>query len=88
MTPREGLNLAVSLFGSEKKLSEAIRFSQDAINRARQLGKPTAEMAFNIEQATGKQVTRLMLRPDLFGDGDKLIKNSWSRGHRRSRRRR
>jgi DNA-binding transcriptional regulator YdaS (Cro superfamily) len=88
MTPREGLNFAVSLFGSESKLAAAIGYSQDAMNRACKLGKPTAEMAKNIEIVTKRKVTLKTLRPDLFGNGKELVKHSWSRGHRRSRRRR
>ena len=89
MTPREGLNFAVSMFGSQKALAEAIGYSsQDAIHRAIQLGKPTAEMAKNIEIVTRRKVTRKVLRPDLFGNDKELVKNSWTRGNLRSRRRR
>lgn len=88
MTPREGLDFAIDLFGSQKKLADVIGFSQDAIKEARQRGRPTPHMAKNIELATKGQVTRLMLVPDVFGDGKRMVKNSWSRGHLRSRRRR
>jgi DNA-binding transcriptional regulator YdaS (Cro superfamily) len=90
MTPREGLEFAVSLFGSQEKLARAIKFSGRALSRAKDVGRVTAEMAFNIERATNKRVTRLMLRPDIFGNGNKLIKHSWYHrgGHRRSQRRR
>lgn len=88
MTPREGLNFAITLFGSEVKLARAINFSPDALNRAKWLGKATPDMANNIEVVTGGQVTRQILRPDIFNDNPKLVKNSWTRGHLRSRRRR
>jgi DNA-binding transcriptional regulator YdaS (Cro superfamily) len=85
MTPRQGLRYAIALFGSEARLAAAIDYSTDGINEAKKRGKVTAEMAVNIERVTEKRVTRLMLRPDLFGNGNGLVKNSWARGNRRHR---
>lgn len=77
MTPRDYLEIAREVFGSDKALAEAIGFSQASLVRAKALNKPTCEMAVNIEAATHGKVTRQMLRPDLFDYPAKIIKNSW-----------
>lgn len=57
---------AINLAGSEKKLGDAAGYSQNAIWAAKRKGQVSAEMAVAIEKATGGQVTKTELRPDLF----------------------
>jgi DNA-binding transcriptional regulator YdaS (Cro superfamily) len=88
MTPREAIEHAIEIFGSEYKLADAIGFSQSAIWRAKTIGKPTPEMAVNIEVATKGKIKREVMRPDVFAKPPKMITNSWPRGlNRRVRRR-
>lgn len=86
-TARDYLMLASRLLGSDTNLAKAIGFSQGAIHRAKYQGKPTPEMACNIEVATGGLVTREMLRPDIFAPKGQLmpITNSWARNPRSCR---
>ena len=58
---------AVQLFGTEARLAEATGYTQPAINRAKHSGRVSAEMAARIDAATGGQVSRFELRPDVFG---------------------
>jgi len=79
MNPVEGLNKAVSIFGTEAALAAAIGFTAPAIRRARMTGRPTAEMSCCIEYATRGRVKRACLRPDIFSPRAQLIDNSWNR---------
>ena len=65
---RKLLGDAITICGSEQKLGRAAGYSQNAIWQAKRRGTVTAEMATGIEAATRGQVTRVDLRPDLFGD--------------------
>ncbi len=58
---------AIKLAGSEAKLGKACGRSQHAIWYAKTKNKVSAELAIAIEAATGGQVTRSDLRPDLYG---------------------
>lgn len=78
MTPREAMHQAIDIFGSEKKLGDAIGVSQNAVWRAKTVGRATAEMCVCIEAVTNGKVKRGALRPDLFGKA-KIIPHSWSR---------
>lgn len=79
MTPREAMSQAIDLFGSEKKLGRAIGVSQNAIWRAKTVGRATAEMCVCIEAVTNGKIKRAALRPDLFGAKAQIIPHSWSR---------
>jgi len=66
MSPRRHIQRAITFFGSERKLAEAISVSQHAVWRAKRAGRPTPEMAVAIDLATGGKVSRFDLRPDVF----------------------
>ena len=66
MDAKTAISRAIELAGSEAKLGELIGFSQVAINKAKQRGKVSAEMAAAIDDALGGQVTKFSLRPDLW----------------------
>lgn len=61
------LAIAVELLGSQAALARACGYSRSGINLVlhgrRQV---TAELAVAVERATGGEVTRVALRPDLF----------------------
>lgn len=57
---------AISRHGSEAKLGEACGFSQNAIWSAKRAGRVSAELAVAIETATGGEIRRWQLRPDLW----------------------
>lgn len=61
------ISRAISIAGSEAKLGRAAGVSQNAIWQAKKKGRVSAELAIKIEKATAGLVTRLELRPDLFG---------------------
>ena len=83
MSPQDAITRAIKEFGSETKLADAIGFSQASVNRARRIGRPTAEMAVNIEIATAGRIKRAWLRPDIFGADVTLIENLWMQTTRR-----
>lgn len=62
--PNSALERAVSVAGSQAKLAALVGVSQPAISKALAAGRCTAEMAVEIERATG--VSRKELRPDLW----------------------
>lgn len=64
---RQHMERAIKLAGSEKKLGDAAGVSQNAIWSAKRAGRVSAELAVGIERATGGEVSRVDLRPDLFG---------------------
>ena len=65
---RDHIRRAIEIAGSQRALADRIGLSQQGIsyllNEAPQV---SAEIAIAIERATENQVTREMLRPDLFG---------------------
>jgi DNA-binding transcriptional regulator YdaS (Cro superfamily) len=65
---REALDRAVGIFGSQKKLADAVGLKQPSINRAVKKGQASSELAIMIERATNGAVPKHELRPDLFGD--------------------
>lgn len=68
-TFRPHLERAIKLAGSQRALADKAGLSQQGIswllNDAEQM---SAEVALKIEKATAGQVTRQMLRPDMFGE--------------------
>ncbi len=67
-TVRHLLEKAISHFGSEAKLGQATGYSQHAVWMAKARGRVTAEMAVAIDRATGGEVRKSALRPDIFSD--------------------
>jgi len=62
---RELIEQAISLAGSQSKLAEACGVKQQSIWQAKETGRCSAELALQIQQATGGKVTAIELRPDL-----------------------
>lgn len=59
---------AVSLFGTQAALAEALGVSSMAVSKWMSgKARVTAERAVDIERVTGARVTRYDLRPDIFG---------------------
>lgn len=64
---RTQVERAIRHHGSQAKLAEAIGCSQQQISYLLKAKSITAEMAKAIDDSTGGQVSRHMLRPDIFG---------------------
>ncbi len=62
---RELLETAISQLGSQAKLAEACGVKQQSIWQAKDSGRVSAELALQIEKATGGAVAAKDLRPDL-----------------------
>lgn len=62
------LDLAIDHLGGVGKLAAAIGLRQNVVGNWKLRGQVPAERCLAIEQATGGQVTRHDLRPDVFGD--------------------
>lgn len=62
---KELIEQAISLAGSQSKLAEACGVRQQSIWQAKETGRCSAELALQIERATGGRVTAPALRPDL-----------------------
>ncbi|AXC50038.1 Cro/Cl family transcriptional regulator [Paracoccus suum] len=63
---RPHIERAIDLLGSQAKLAEAAKCSQQQISYLLRAPSITAEMALAIEAATGGQVSKSVLRPDIF----------------------
>jgi DNA-binding transcriptional regulator YdaS (Cro superfamily) len=63
---RAQMERAIHLFGSEKKLGNAIGYSQHAVWHAKKTGRVSPRMAVEIERATRGAVTRIGLCPEVF----------------------
>lgn len=60
---------AVSIFGSQKKLADAMSCSQQHVSLLiRGAVRVTAEMALAVDKATDGVVSKHDLRPDIFGE--------------------
>lgn len=66
MTPNQHLARAIKIAGSQGKLAKAAGCSQNAICQSLKRGRVSANLAVAIEEATGREVTRGQLRPDLW----------------------
>jgi DNA-binding transcriptional regulator YdaS (Cro superfamily) len=65
---RKHVARAVKLLGSQKKLADAIGCSQQHVSYLlHDADRVSAEVALKIDEATGGQVSRNSLRPDIFG---------------------
>lgn len=67
-TNHHGVERAIRLFGSQRKLAEAAGCSQNAICVALH-GRPGPTVARKIEAATNGAVTLSELRPDIWPEG-------------------
>lgn len=71
MTPREALEKAISLAGSQSELARRIGgpVKQQHVDYwLRVMGKISEKHAIAAERAVDGQVTRYQFRPDVFGD--------------------
>lgn len=70
MAQPTALERAIEHFGTQAALADAIKRSRTMVHYwVRRGSRISAEDAAKIERATGGQVTRAELRPDIFGDG-------------------
>jgi DNA-binding transcriptional regulator YdaS (Cro superfamily) len=60
------LERAIRLAGGQSKLARAVGYTQNAIWKAKDTGRISAELAIRIEAATGGKVTREQLAPQIF----------------------
>jgi len=60
------LERAIKLAGGQSKLARAIGYTQNAIWKAKDSGRISADLAIRIELATGGRVTREQLAPHKF----------------------
>lgn len=67
---RSHIERAISLKGSQAKLAADMGCSQQQISYLLKAKSITAEMAKNLDEATGGAVSRHVLRPDIFGQAD------------------
>lgn len=74
------VSAAISLFGSESKLGAATGYSQVAINKAKKRvaagGRVSADLAVAIDRATNGEVSKHLMRPDLFDPIDAAARAS------------
>jgi DNA-binding transcriptional regulator YdaS (Cro superfamily) len=68
-TFRDDIQHAIELMGSQSKLATELGCTQQAISfmLSDRCKKISAEMAVKIDRATGGQVSKEKLRPDVFG---------------------
>jgi DNA-binding transcriptional regulator YdaS (Cro superfamily) len=77
MPVRAAIERAIKHFGSEPKLASAIGYSQHGVWRAKMLGRCTPRMAVRIETASGGQINREELCPEVFGSEARRPDGSW-----------
>lgn len=66
-SPRAALEAALKIFGSETAMAAAIGLSQQSVNEVIRSGRNAPpKWCIPLEKATGGQVTRHQLRPDLY----------------------
>jgi len=66
-TLKDHIENAVKHYGSQAKLAEALRCSQQQISYLLKASSVSAEMAKKLDEATGGAVSRHDLRPDIYG---------------------
>jgi hypothetical protein len=69
MTKQAALAKAIDLMGSQQALADRLGIKSPSITEWRQRNRVPAERCISIEEATGREVTRYELRPDVFGAG-------------------
>lgn len=57
----------VARFDSQSKAAAAAGVSQPVVNEALKTGRVGPKLAIGIEAATGGEISRVELRPDIFG---------------------
>lgn len=62
------LDRVIDILGSQEELAAVLGIKSPSISGWRQRNKVPSERCLAIEQATGGQVTRYDLRPDVFGN--------------------
>jgi DNA-binding transcriptional regulator YdaS (Cro superfamily) len=67
------LERAIRIVGGVSRLAELLHVKGPSIYKWRRFQRIPAERVLCIETATGGQVTRYELRPDLYPPGDKPI---------------
>lgn len=65
------LQTAIQTAGGMKALAASCGVRYQAIQQWRRRGRPPAERVLAIEEATGGQVTRHQLRPDIYPPEDR-----------------
>lgn len=63
----EALDRAAQQLGTQEALAAALGIRSPSISEWRQRGQVPIERCVQIEEATGGEVTRYDLRPDVFG---------------------
>ena len=66
MSPREAIERAIDLYGSQQKLANAVGYNQQGIWRAKKAGYCSAELAFKIEIATNRRIRKEHLAPHVY----------------------
>ena len=57
---------AIEIFGSEAKTARAAGVSQPVIHEARKKGRVGPKLAMGLDSATGGEISKTTLRPDLW----------------------
>jgi DNA-binding transcriptional regulator YdaS (Cro superfamily) len=73
MEERTPLEVAIAHIGSQQALADLLGVKPPSVSEWRKRGRPPAERCIAIEDATGGQVTRYALRPDVFGDAPPVV---------------
>lgn len=68
MTRTELIKKAIKRFGSQAKLAAAAGISQPVVHRALESGRVGPKLAIGIHKATGGEINKAVLRPDLWSD--------------------
>ena len=63
----DALLKAIEIMGNQRKLADACGISEMAVSKWVKRGQVPIERCLDIERATGLQVTRYDLRPEIFG---------------------
>jgi DNA-binding transcriptional regulator YdaS (Cro superfamily) len=67
MEERTPLEAAIAHIGSQQAFADLLGVKPPSVAEWRKRGRPPAERCIAIEDATGGQITRYALRPDVFG---------------------
>lgn len=65
MSPRDLIERAIALYGSEAKLGEAIGYTQNGVHQAKRRGRASWEMATLIHHVTGGAIDKYALCPEM-----------------------
>lgn len=59
---------AIRLFGTEAKTAKAAGVTQPVVNEAKKTGRVGPKLALGLHRATGGEINKATLRPDLWSD--------------------